>query len=116
MTKRGPTKFEGNWKISNTKRAGQADCHKTNKQTKNSQRVITRHRLQHDVDAFLRRRQQTEERLKEEEESARKRKAEEEARVVLEERKLVLVQRRLESLRLLDAVFERVKVFSMGIV
>ncbi|KAI9558694.1 hypothetical protein GHT06_015483 [Daphnia sinensis] len=55
------------------------------------------------------RRQQTEERLKEEEESARKRKAEEEARVVFEERKLVLVQRRLESLRLLDAIFERVK-------
>lgn len=35
---------------------------------------------------------------------------EEEARVVLEERKLVLVQRRLESLRLLDAILDRVKV------
>ncbi len=31
MTKREPTKFEENWKISSTKRAGQADCHKTNK-------------------------------------------------------------------------------------
>lgn len=60
------------------------------------------------------RRHQTEERLKEQEEAAKQKIAEEEAKVALEERKLVLVQRRLESLRLLDAVFERVKVLSVN--
>lgn len=60
-----------------------------------------------------RRRHQTEVRLKEEQETDRKVKAEEESRVTLEERKLVLVQRRVESLRLLDAVFERVKVVDL---
>lgn len=58
------------------------------------------------------RRQQTEDKLKEETEAAKQKIAEEEAKVALEERKLVLVQRRLESFRLLDAVFERVKVTS----
>jgi len=45
-----------------------------------------------------------------EEEARIKKQIEEDARVAIEERKLVLVQRRLESLRLLEAILERVKV------
>ena len=44
------------------------------------------------------------------EEEAELKKRQEEARVALEERKLILVQRKLESLRLLDTLLDRVKV------